>query len=77
MKFEKTEVWGFEHAIRGCRNPKELSRWLREKPTRECKCTLDSYIYSVHTYDEDCEEEVSEKLESEKIMESGENHLWR
>lgn len=23
MKFEKTEVWGFEHAIRGCRNPLE------------------------------------------------------
>ena len=22
MKFEKTEVWGFEHAIRGMRNPK-------------------------------------------------------
>ena len=42
---------------------KELSRWLREKPTRECKCTLDNYIYSVHTYDEDCEEEeVSEKI---------------
>lgn len=23
MKFEKTEVWGFEHAIRGMRNPLE------------------------------------------------------
>lgn len=23
MKFEKTEVWGFEHAIRGMINPKE------------------------------------------------------
>ena len=23
MKFENTEVWGFEHAIRGMRNPKE------------------------------------------------------
>ena len=23
MKFEKTEVWGFEHAIRGMRNPFE------------------------------------------------------
>ena len=36
---------------------KEFSRWLREKPMRECKCTLDNYIYSVHTYDEDCENE--------------------
>ena len=23
MKFEKTEVWGFKHAIRGMRNPKD------------------------------------------------------
>ena len=22
MKFENTEVWGFEHALRGMRNPK-------------------------------------------------------
>ena len=27
MKFEKTEVWGFEHAIRGCRNP--LESWKK------------------------------------------------
>lgn len=27
MKFEKTEVWGFEHAIRGMRNP--LKSWNR------------------------------------------------
>ena len=27
MKFEKTEVWGFEHAIRGMRNP--LGSWNR------------------------------------------------
>ena len=25
MKFEKTEVWGFEHAIRGARNP--MNSW--------------------------------------------------
>lgn len=31
---------------------KELSRWLREKPTREWKWTFDSYIYSVYYYDE-------------------------
>lgn len=27
MKFEKTDVWGFEHAIRGCRNP--LESWKK------------------------------------------------
>ena len=40
---------------------KELSRWLREKPTRECKCTSANYIYSVLTYDEDCENEEVHK----------------
>lgn len=25
MKFENTEVWGFEHALRGCRNP--MASW--------------------------------------------------
>ena len=25
MKFENTEVWGFEHAVRGMRNP--LNSW--------------------------------------------------
>ena len=36
---------------------KELSRWLREKPTRELKSILDDYIYSAHVYEEDCENE--------------------
>ena len=36
---------------------KELSRWLREKPTRECKCTSANYVYSVLPYDEDYENE--------------------
>ena len=31
---------------------KELSRWLREKPTREWKWTFDSRICSVYYYDE-------------------------
>ena len=38
---------------------KELSRWLREKPTREFKYT--SYVvctvYSTYTYDEECANE--------------------
>lgn len=32
---------------------KELSRWLREKQTRECKQldnSNDSFVYSIHTY---------------------------
>ena len=40
---------------------KELSRWLREKPTRECKWTFDGCIYSVHIYNEKCENEEVHK----------------
>lgn len=32
---------------------KELSRWLREKPTREWKYTIDSRIYTSYIYEED------------------------
>ena len=43
---------------------KELSRWLREKPTREFK-----YSNSIYTYDEYCEdEEVPEDI---RIRENG------
>ena len=38
MKFEKTEVWGFEHTIRGMRNP--LESWKKS----------DSFIKSPHNY---------------------------
>ena len=31
---------------------KELSRWLREKPTRECKYLTTEYICSTHEYRE-------------------------
>lgn len=42
---------------------KELSRWLRENPTREYKYINDNYIFSYHEYKEGCEEEeVSEKI---------------
>ena len=34
MKFEKTEVWGFEHAIRGMRN--SFNSW--DKSDSECVC---------------------------------------
>ena len=40
---------------------KELSRWLREKPTRECKWTFDGCVCSVHTYNEKCENEEVRK----------------
>lgn len=42
MKFEKTKVWGFEHAIRGMRNPKES--WDKS----------DSLFCCHKTTDEDC-----------------------
>ena len=36
---------------------KELSRWLRENPTRECKQINDGLIYSSYNYVESCEDE--------------------
>ena len=40
---------------------KELSRWLREKSTREFKYSNSSYVYSTCTYDENEEEEEVRK----------------
>ena len=40
MKFENTQVWGFEHAIRGMRNPK--NSWDKS----------DSYFNITDDYDE-------------------------
>ena len=42
---------------------KELSRWLREKPTRDCKYLNSEYIYSTFEYKEyKQDEEVSEGM---------------
>ena len=42
---------------------KELARWLREKPTRECKWTFDDCIYGVYGYGEKyADEEVNKDV---------------
>lgn len=42
---------------------KELARWLREKPTRECKYVYDSHVYSFYDYIESCgDEEVDKEI---------------
>ena len=42
---------------------KELSRWLRGKPTREFKYSSSRSIYSFHSYDENCgDEETREDI---------------
>lgn len=42
---------------------KELSRWLREKPTREFKYNHVSYVYGFYSYTEnDADEEVCERI---------------
>ena len=42
---------------------KELARWLREKPTRECKWTFDDHICGVYGYEEKCgDKEVREDI---------------
>lgn len=40
---------------------KELSRWVREKPTRERISTFDGCICSIHNYNEKCESEEVRK----------------
>lgn len=40
---------------------RELARWLRENPTRECKWTFDGCVCSVHNYNEKCENEEVHK----------------
>lgn len=52
---------------------KELSRWLREKPTRDCKYLNSEYIFSTFEYREYMQdEEVSEGI---RIRED--NGEWR
>lgn len=40
MKFENTEVWGFEHALRGMRNPK--NSWDRNDSVNCTNCTAEN-----------------------------------
>lgn len=40
---------------------KELSWWLKEKPTREFKYNVGRSVYSFHAYDEDCGDEEVRK----------------
>lgn len=42
MKFENTEVWGFEHALRGMRNP--MNSWNKSDSYIECNDLNNKYI---------------------------------
>ena len=45
MKFENTEVWGFEHAIRGMRNP--MNSWEKsDSYYGNSENGLESYVIS-------------------------------
>lgn len=55
IKFEKAEVWGWEHAIRGMRNP--LNSWERSDsyPTVNCgKCGIVDRDGVCHPKEHDC-----------------------
>ena len=43
MKFEKTEVWGFKHVIRGMRNP--LESWDKSDSKDKCDCSEDGSLH--------------------------------
>lgn len=40
MKFENTEVWGFDHALRGMRNP--MNSWDKSDSVNCAKCSVDT-----------------------------------
>ena len=50
MKFENTEVWGFEHALRGMRNPK--NSW--SKSDSHYGCYYEKYCDKCHEVGEYC-----------------------
>lgn len=53
MKFEKTEVWGFEHALRGMRNP--LESWNKSDSRIKSYCDEDGdWVDAPCTYDGCC-----------------------
>ena len=52
---------------------KELARWLREKPTRECTWTFDCCIYSVHNYNEKV---ANEEIENSVLIREDDSD-WR
>ena len=55
IKFEKPEVWGWEHAIRGMRNP--LNSWERSDsyPAVDCgKCGIIDREGICHPKEHDC-----------------------
>ena len=52
---------------------KELSRWLREKPTREWKWSFERRIYSVYDYDE----QYADKEIPDNILIREDDGEWR
>lgn len=42
MKFENTDVWGFEHALRGMRNP--MNSWDKSDSKNKCVCSDDGSL---------------------------------
>lgn len=53
---------------------KELARWLREKPTRECKWAFDGCICSVHTYNEKA---ANDKVYKDIYIRDADGEDWR
>lgn len=62
MKFERTEVWGFEHALRGMRNP--LESWHKS----------DSYYIDSSFYDSDFVIGQNDLELAQKLIKGGSEH---
>ena len=66
MKFENTEVWGFEHALRGMRNP--LESWNKSDSYKK-DCSWDMLPTTGVKIYQDEQKEI--KFIEEKIKELG------
>ena len=53
---------------------KELSRWLREKPTREWKYSDGMSVYSIYVYEE---EYADEEIHPQKLVIREDDSEWR
>ena len=71
MKFENTEVWGFKHAIRGCRNPLESwnksDTFINGNCGTDCSCENCSQIEGIEIGERDL-------FLMQKLIKSGSEH---
>lgn len=73
IKFEETKVWGFKHALRGMRNPKES--WERsDSLSRDLQTYLKRNMDSVYNEDELIKLGDADKALAQTLIKAGSEH---